>query len=183
MYTVHIMDSLCKWQVYNLYLPPNLDQRQEFVSLFVCLSDGTTAPLLGFFLMIRKIAVNVKKKNIQKDHLVEVSGGSVLFPSGFKTSVPGSVQRKYKSRKEIFPQEFWLFASQSPPLPHLISLWRIQLLIRNHQRRPRASKGKYSRDLSKGNLKPTYWSMVWYIIETVRWVWGGGLWIALFEDL
>ena len=30
-------------------------------SLFVCLSDGTTAPLLGFFAMIRKIAVNVKK--------------------------------------------------------------------------------------------------------------------------
>ena len=73
LYNVH----LCKWQVYNLYLHLNLDQRQEFVSLFVCLSDGTTAPLLGFFVMIRKIAVNVK--NIQKDHLVEESGGSVVF--------------------------------------------------------------------------------------------------------
>ena len=63
---VHIMHNLCnvhmcKWQVYNLYLHPNLDQRQEFVSLFVCLSDGTTAPLLGFFAMIGKIAINVKK--------------------------------------------------------------------------------------------------------------------------
>ena len=57
--------------MYNLYLHLNLDQRQEFVSLFVCLSDGTTAPLLGFFVMIREIAVIVK--NIQKDHLVEES--------------------------------------------------------------------------------------------------------------